>query len=94
MGKERDADKKHGVVERAATADEMGEPETLEIQPLAIMEAGKHHSVSPDWVLERVLAFCQELGSHVMGMRRNCWHYLPQLRPIDLSGKGKWSSEV
>jgi hypothetical protein len=62
MGKERDTDKKHGAVERVVTTNEMGEPETLEIQPSAIMGAGKHHSVSPDWVLERVLDFCQELG--------------------------------
>jgi hypothetical protein len=34
----------------------------LGIQPLAIMGVEVSQSVSPDWVLERVLKFCQELG--------------------------------
>jgi hypothetical protein len=34
----------------------------LDMQSLAIMGVGGVQSVSMDWVLERVLQFCQELG--------------------------------
>ncbi|KAE8125036.1 hypothetical protein FH972_019873 [Carpinus fangiana] len=65
MGEEREAEKISGdgvvayaLVERADKADEMGGTEMLDIQPLAIMGVGGIQSVSPDWVLERVLEFC------------------------------------
>jgi hypothetical protein len=69
MGEKKKAEKilgdgvvAYALVERADRADEMGGTEMLDIQPLAIMGIGGIQSVSPDWVLERVLEFCRELG--------------------------------
>jgi hypothetical protein len=62
IGKEREAGQNLGEVARADTVEELGELGMLEIQPLAIMGAGEHQSEARDWVLERILAFCQELG--------------------------------
>jgi hypothetical protein len=61
MGKEELADTNRGEIYQ------LGEPETLEIQPLAIMGAGEHRPESQGWVLERVLAFCHELGLNCDG---------------------------
>jgi hypothetical protein len=69
MGEEREAKKISGngvgayaLVEMADKADEMVGTDMLDIQPLAIMGVGGIQSISPDWILERVLEFCQELG--------------------------------
>jgi hypothetical protein len=63
MGTEREADNKLGEIVRADTVVEQGE----EIQPLAIMGAGECQTEAWDGVLERILAFCQELGSECDG---------------------------
>jgi hypothetical protein len=67
LGKEKEPDKNYGEIVRADTVKEWGEPETLDIQPLAIMGAGKQQTQTRDWVLEKILAFCQELGSECDG---------------------------
>jgi hypothetical protein len=67
LGKEKEPDKNYGEIVRADTVKEWGEPETLEIQPLAIMGAGEQQTQTRDWVLEKILAFCQELGSECDG---------------------------
>jgi hypothetical protein len=63
MGTEREADNKLGEIVRADTVVEQGE----EIQPLAIMGAGECQTEAWDGVLERILAFCKELGSECDG---------------------------
>jgi hypothetical protein len=67
MGTEREADKNLGEIVRADTVEEQGESEMLEIQPLAIMGAKECQTVAWDGVLEKILAFCQELGSEIGG---------------------------
>ena len=42
LGKEKEPDKNYGEVVRVDTVKEWGEPETLEIQPLAIIGVGEH----------------------------------------------------
>jgi hypothetical protein len=64
---EREAAKILGDIVKADTVEEQGEPEMLEIQPLAILGAKDCQTEAWDGVLERILAFCQELGSEIDG---------------------------
>jgi hypothetical protein len=67
METERETDKNIGEIVRADTEVEQGEPEMLEIQPLAVMGADKCQTDAWDGVLEKILAFCQKMGSECDG---------------------------
>jgi hypothetical protein len=67
METERETDKNIGEIVRADTEVEQGESEMLEIQPLAVMGADECQTDAWDGVLEKILAFCQELGSECDG---------------------------
>jgi hypothetical protein len=89
MGKEREADQNFGVVERDDIVEEWGEPETLEIQPLAIMGIGDHQSEARDWVLERILAFCQELGVVCDGYEKELMELFAAIEDSRINRKGR-----
>ena len=89
MGEEREAAKILGdgggvyaLVERDDNVDEMKGAKMLDIQPLAIMGVGGIQSVSSDWVSERVLQFCQELGLICDGHEEQGWQNGSTGRPV------------